>query len=238
MPGAISRIGTSGRLRPSGPRSTTPAPSISCPSRKTVALTWKDSPGTARAGRSPRARRAARRLSESGRSPRRSYPAAAALMRSAAEAGPLMSGPRRTAIRVAPVRAIRRFTIQPRLPEQLAPLRGLMLNLRWSWHAETLDLFASIDPAGWSAPGASRSRCWPRSRRSAWPSWPATGGSCGGWATPSTTCATTPPARAGTRPTRTWPARRRPWPTSRPSTASPRRCRSTRAALASWPAIT
>jgi starch phosphorylase len=33
------------------------------------------------------------------------------------------------------VRAIRRFTINPVLPEQLAPLRGLMLNLRWSWHA-------------------------------------------------------------------------------------------------------
>jgi glycogen phosphorylase len=47
------------------------------------------------------------------------------------------------------VRAIRRFTIRPRLPEPLAPLRGLMLNLRWSWHAETLDLFATIDPAGW-----------------------------------------------------------------------------------------
>jgi glycogen phosphorylase len=47
------------------------------------------------------------------------------------------------------VRAIRRFTIRPRLPEPLAPLRGLMLNLRWSWHAETLDLFAAIDPAGW-----------------------------------------------------------------------------------------
>jgi glycogen phosphorylase len=47
------------------------------------------------------------------------------------------------------VRAIRRFTIRPVLPEPLAPLRGLMLNLRWSWHAETLDLFAAIDPEGW-----------------------------------------------------------------------------------------
>ena len=64
-----------------------------------------------------------------------------------------MSGPRQTTIRVGPVRAIRRFTIQPLLPEPLAPLRGLMLNLRWSWHAETLDLFASIDPAGWERAG-------------------------------------------------------------------------------------
>jgi glycogen phosphorylase len=51
------------------------------------------------------------------------------------------------------VKAIRRFTIRPVLPEPLAPLRGLMLNLRWSWHAETLDLFASIDPAGWERAG-------------------------------------------------------------------------------------
>ena len=51
------------------------------------------------------------------------------------------------------VRAIRRFTIRPQLPEPLAPLRGLMLNLRWSWHAETLDLFASIDPEGWERAG-------------------------------------------------------------------------------------
>jgi starch phosphorylase len=44
------------------------------------------------------------------------------------------------------VRAIRRFTIHPVLPEPLAPLRSLMLNLRWSWHAETRELFAAIDP--------------------------------------------------------------------------------------------
>jgi starch phosphorylase len=51
------------------------------------------------------------------------------------------------------VRAIRRFTIRPLLPEPLAPLRGLMLNLRWSWHTEALELFASIDPAGWERAG-------------------------------------------------------------------------------------
>jgi starch phosphorylase len=51
------------------------------------------------------------------------------------------------------VRAIRRFTIRPLLPEPLAPLRGLMLNLRWSWHPETLDLFAAIDPGGWERAG-------------------------------------------------------------------------------------
>ncbi|HEY2552824.1 MAG TPA: alpha-glucan family phosphorylase [Streptosporangiaceae bacterium] len=47
------------------------------------------------------------------------------------------------------MRAIRRFTVRPVLPDQLAPLHALMLNLRWSWRAETLELFASMDPAGW-----------------------------------------------------------------------------------------
>jgi starch phosphorylase len=46
------------------------------------------------------------------------------------------------------VRAIRSFTIRAALPEPLAPLRELMLNLRWSWHAGTRDLFAALDPAG------------------------------------------------------------------------------------------
>ena len=45
------------------------------------------------------------------------------------------------------VRAIRRFTIRPVLPEALDPLRSLMLNLRWSWHPGTRELFAVIDPA-------------------------------------------------------------------------------------------
>src|ERR1700761_8937574 len=28
-----------------------------------------------------------------------------------------------------------------------------MLNLRWSWHPPTVELFESIDPAGWAASG-------------------------------------------------------------------------------------
>jgi len=51
------------------------------------------------------------------------------------------------------VRAIRRFIIHPALPEPLAPLRTLLLNLRWSWHAPTRDLFAELDPAAWDASG-------------------------------------------------------------------------------------
>jgi len=46
------------------------------------------------------------------------------------------------------VRAIRVFTVRAILPEPLAALRGLMLNLRWSWHAGTRELFAALDPAG------------------------------------------------------------------------------------------
>jgi glycogen phosphorylase len=49
------------------------------------------------------------------------------------------------------VRAIRRFTVRVALPEPLAPLHGLMLNLRWSWHRPTTELFSSIDPAAWQA---------------------------------------------------------------------------------------
>jgi glycogen phosphorylase len=45
------------------------------------------------------------------------------------------------------VKAIRRFTIHPALPEPLAPLQALMLNLRWSWHSATRELFELIDPA-------------------------------------------------------------------------------------------
>ena len=51
------------------------------------------------------------------------------------------------------MRAIRRFTVRVTLPEPLAALHGLMLNLRWSWHGPTADLFASIDPAAWEASG-------------------------------------------------------------------------------------
>ena len=51
------------------------------------------------------------------------------------------------------MKAIRRFTVHVTLPEPLAALLGLMLTLRWSWHAPTADLFASIDPDAWQAAG-------------------------------------------------------------------------------------
>ncbi|MFI6943283.1 alpha-glucan family phosphorylase [Streptomyces sp. NPDC050418] len=47
------------------------------------------------------------------------------------------------------MKAIRRFTVRPVLPEPLQPLSGLARNLRWSWHAGTRELFASVDPGRW-----------------------------------------------------------------------------------------
>lgn len=47
------------------------------------------------------------------------------------------------------VRAIRRFTVRTALPAPLAALGRLSVNLRWSWHPPTQDLFASIDADLW-----------------------------------------------------------------------------------------
>jgi starch phosphorylase len=51
------------------------------------------------------------------------------------------------------VRAIRRFTVRPVLPEPLQPLTELANNLRWSWHPETQDVFAAMDPEAWAESG-------------------------------------------------------------------------------------
>ncbi|MFF9063613.1 glycosyltransferase family 1 protein [Streptomyces sp. NPDC014882] len=51
------------------------------------------------------------------------------------------------------MKAIRRFTVRPLLPEPLRPLSDLARNLRWSWHAETRDLFRQVDPDHWASSG-------------------------------------------------------------------------------------
>jgi starch phosphorylase len=51
------------------------------------------------------------------------------------------------------VRAIRRFTVRPLLPPTLAALGELASNLRWSWHPETQDVFATVDPDLWASSG-------------------------------------------------------------------------------------
>jgi starch phosphorylase len=51
------------------------------------------------------------------------------------------------------VRALRRFTVRAQLPPALAPLQTLATNLRWSWHAPTHDMFATLDPGAWERAG-------------------------------------------------------------------------------------
>src|SRR5215468_7639995 len=85
-------------------------------------------------------------------SPNRRVPVTAGRVRDHATgaAPPPRSNPEspRQPVRSLCVRAIRRFTIRASLPEPLAPLHDLMLNLRWSWHGATRDLFTALDPAG------------------------------------------------------------------------------------------
>ncbi len=56
------------------------------------------------------------------------------------------------------MRAIRRFTVRPVLPEALAALGTLAGNLRWSWHPPTQDVFAAVDPEVWRATGHDPAR--------------------------------------------------------------------------------
>ena len=52
-----------------------------------------------------------------------------------------------------PVRAIRRFSVRPVLPEPLTGLGTLVNNLRWAWHPETQDVFEAVDPQLWRSTG-------------------------------------------------------------------------------------
>ncbi|MBV9514758.1 MAG: alpha-glucan family phosphorylase [Mycobacteriaceae bacterium] len=47
------------------------------------------------------------------------------------------------------MKALRRFSVRVHLPDRLAALEQLAVNLRWSWDKPTQDLFAAIDPAVW-----------------------------------------------------------------------------------------
>ena len=44
------------------------------------------------------------------------------------------------------MKALRRFTVRAHLPDRLAALERLSVNLRWSWDKPTQELFAAIDP--------------------------------------------------------------------------------------------
>ncbi|MFJ9825552.1 alpha-glucan family phosphorylase [Streptomyces sp. NPDC101160] len=45
------------------------------------------------------------------------------------------------------MKAIRRFTVRPVIPDTLRPLADLARNLRWSWHEPTRELFETVDSA-------------------------------------------------------------------------------------------
>jgi starch phosphorylase len=49
------------------------------------------------------------------------------------------------------MRALRSFTVRPSLPAELGALETLAMNLRWSWDAQTRDLFRWVDPEQWDA---------------------------------------------------------------------------------------
>ncbi|MEU8616848.1 alpha-glucan family phosphorylase [Streptomyces sp. NPDC048623] len=49
------------------------------------------------------------------------------------------------------MKAIRRFTVRPVLPDTLRPLADLARNLRWSWHDPTRELFGAVDPEAFRA---------------------------------------------------------------------------------------
>lgn len=51
------------------------------------------------------------------------------------------------------MKAIRRFTVRPVLPEPIAALAELAGNLRWSWDRPTLELFRDVSPTLWEALG-------------------------------------------------------------------------------------
>ncbi|WP_395692702.1 alpha-glucan family phosphorylase [Nocardioides sp.] len=51
------------------------------------------------------------------------------------------------------MRAIRRFTVRPVLPPELAGLGELAGNLRWSWHPESQDVFEQVDAELWARTG-------------------------------------------------------------------------------------
>ena len=51
------------------------------------------------------------------------------------------------------MKALRRFTVRAHLPDRLAALEGLSVNLRSSWDKPTQDLFAAIDPILWERSG-------------------------------------------------------------------------------------
>src|ERR687887_2185915 len=51
------------------------------------------------------------------------------------------------------VKALRRLTVRAAYPKELAGLGEIVANLRWTWHADSIDLFEAVDPDLWKACG-------------------------------------------------------------------------------------
>ncbi|MEN6607105.1 MAG: alpha-glucan family phosphorylase [Bryobacteraceae bacterium] len=51
------------------------------------------------------------------------------------------------------MKPIRTFSVVPRLPSKLEPLRKAAFNLRWSWDHETIELFRRLDSDLWESSG-------------------------------------------------------------------------------------
>ncbi|MDA4106907.1 glycosyltransferase family 1 protein [Mycolicibacterium holsaticum] len=51
------------------------------------------------------------------------------------------------------MKALRRFTVRAHLPDRMAALERLSINLRWTWDKPTQDLFAAIDEELWRQVG-------------------------------------------------------------------------------------
>jgi starch phosphorylase len=49
------------------------------------------------------------------------------------------------------VKALRRLTVRAAYPNELAGLGEIVGNLRWSWHADSLDLLEAVDPELWES---------------------------------------------------------------------------------------
>lgn len=51
------------------------------------------------------------------------------------------------------MKPVKTFIVQPSLPKELARLKDLAYNLRWSWHHETVELFRRLDSDLWESSG-------------------------------------------------------------------------------------
>ena len=137
---------------------------------------------------------------------------------------------------VSGVRALKSFTVRARLPEPLAPLHDIAFNLRWSWDDGTRDLFRWLDPDGWEVANHDPVRLLGTVRRDRLEAMVEDPGFLSfmneihgeqeRYVEGARWFQTRNVARCGR------------WPTSRPSSASPRRCPSTPAASGCSPATT